>query len=186
MCSTKRRRESSAPAEEEKRKVRVECRGFGSCALDDLEPFQGGLKSITRENAEALKRNIARNGFSSPFFVWRNGKRRMLLDGHQRLRALLELRREGWEVGPLPYAEVDAADECEAKRKLLAIASQFGDFEREEAARVLGLAGGDGIADELRLPPGAMSEESVRMPDEAKSVDRFELARKCRKCGYEF
>lgn len=109
--------------------IRVTCHAADVLPVDSLVEFQGNLKTISRENLDKLKRSILRHGFSAPIFVWR-GSDNHILDGHQRLRALLEFRQEGYNLPLLPVVFIDAEDEKEAKEKLLYITSQYGDFDK--------------------------------------------------------
>ena len=96
--------------------------------LDQLEEFQGNLKSLGKTEYAKLKQSIAEKGFIVPVFAWRNGSdKRKLLDGHQRIRVI---RNEGWEIdGGIPIVEIAATDEKDAKEKLLAIVSRYGRVE---------------------------------------------------------
>jgi len=50
-----------------------------------------------------------------------------ILDGHSRVKALLELKKEGHKIpSKLPVDYIRAATKKEAKEKLLGIASQYG------------------------------------------------------------
>ena len=90
-----------------------------------LEPFQGNLKDLSEREYTKLKKSIQENGVIVPFFVWQEtGK---LLDGHQRQRVFM---REGWRVD-VPVVYISAADEQDAKRKLLVISSQYGRVTQE-------------------------------------------------------
>ena len=97
-------------------------------SLDEIEEFQGGLKSLSEIEYGKLKQSIAEKGFIVPCFAWRNGSSKWkLLDGHQRVRVI---RKEGWQLdGGLPVVEVVAENERDAKEKLLAIVSRYGRVE---------------------------------------------------------
>ena len=89
------------------KQVRITCAGAGEIDLDRVVAFQGELKSITRKNLEKLKSRILKNGFNVPYHIWidKQGKKETyyILDGHQRTKALHELRAQGYEVPPLPF-----------------------------------------------------------------------------------
>jgi DNA modification methylase len=91
--------------------------------IDSFKPLQGELKDLSQENYNKLKNSILKHGFNIPVFVW-NG---YLLDGHQRQRVLLQ---EGWNV-EVPYVEIEAETELEAKEILLKITSQYGKITME-------------------------------------------------------
>jgi hypothetical protein len=96
--------------------------------LDQLEEFQGNLKSLGKTEYAKLKQSITEKGFIVPCFAWRNGSDKWkLLDGHQRVRVI---RNEGWEIeGGIPIVEIAATDDRDAKEKLLAIVSRYGRVE---------------------------------------------------------
>lgn len=113
-------------------KIKIKCAGSRKVAFDDLIPMQGNLKELKEENYQKLKKQILDLGFSAPFFVWSYSKGEVknkleLLDGHQRYRTLARMREEGISI-PLevPIVDVDASDLDEAKRKILAISSNYG------------------------------------------------------------
>lgn len=62
--------------------------------IDQIEAFQGKLKSTDLTNFNKLKKSILAYGFSFPIFVWNN----KILDGHQRLAAVKRLVDEGEEL----------------------------------------------------------------------------------------
>lgn len=96
--------------------------------LDDIQPFQGSLKSLDSISHERLAKSMRELGFSFPEFVWRHPDGRWLcIDGHQRLAVLAA---EGWTVdGGVPVVEIEAADEQEAAKKLLVASSSYGKVE---------------------------------------------------------
>ena len=96
--------------------------------LDQIEEFQGKLKSLGKTEYAKLKQSITEKGFIVPCFAWRNGSDKWkLLDGHQRIRVI---RNEGWEIeGGIPIVEIAATDDRDAKEKLLAIVSRYGRVE---------------------------------------------------------
>ena len=70
------------------------------------------------------------NGFCAPFFIWERDSDAMCLDGHGRINVLCGLREAGIPIpGLYPIARIDAVDEADARRKLLAITSQYGEFQ---------------------------------------------------------
>ena len=101
-------------------------------ALDDLQGFQGDLKTLSEENYRKLREEIIRDGFSEPISVWHKGtKPYFILNGHQRLTTLRRMREDGFEVPPIPISFVDALDEKAAKRKVLALTSQYGEITQD-------------------------------------------------------
>jgi len=53
----------------ESKKIRITCDAAITMPIDDLEAFQGKLKSITEAEFEKLKAAILKYGFSFPVFV---------------------------------------------------------------------------------------------------------------------
>lgn len=111
--------------------VKIACQGSAELSIDSLEPFQGNLKDLSKENYEKLKKEILDLGFSEPISVWQVGQKNYVLGGHQRLRTLLAMRTEGYAVPNIPVSFVQAANEKEAKRKILALTSQYGEMTRQ-------------------------------------------------------
>ncbi len=111
--------------------IRIACKAAFSLELKDLQELQGDLKSLSKKNYAKLKREILSEGFSAPFFIWQDSHQNYILDGHQRIRVLRQLEQEGYEIPALPVVPVEAIDLDDAKRKLLAFASQYGEMNSE-------------------------------------------------------
>ena len=134
------------------KEIKVACKGAGVLDIAQIVDFQGNLKRRGIEDIEKLKTSILKYGFSFPFFIWVNNGINYCFDGHGRLMALKELRKEGYSVPELPVVYVEAKDEDEAKQKLLRLNSQYGQMTLES---VLDFAKGlDLIAEELSLMDG--------------------------------
>ena len=91
-----------------------------------LTPFQGALKDLTKDNYARLLKSLAEFGWIVPFFIWHYNDQWLVSDGHQRLRVLTKEKIEPFE---LPYIEIEAANEQEAKKRLLVISSQYGTID---------------------------------------------------------
>lgn len=89
-----------------------------------VKPLQGNLKDLTKENFEKLEKVLVKRGFDIPVFMW-NG---FILDGHQRVRVAQEINLKPYEV---PYIEIEAENELEAKKRVLEISSQYGTITQE-------------------------------------------------------
>ena len=114
------------------KKIEVKCRGAELADIDQLQPLQGNLKDLTTENYNKLKKEILELGFSEPFSVWRHEGKLNVLNGHQRLRVLKQLReKEGYDVPKVPINTVEAKDLAEAQRKILALTSNYGSITRD-------------------------------------------------------
>lgn len=98
---------------------------------------------MTGEDYLALERELITVGFRDPFKVWQDVARGVgvsavanyVLDGHQRLRILRELRKMGWTIPALPFDPVECTDEKDAHRQVLAFTSQYGKMTTESAFR---------------------------------------------------
>ncbi len=150
------------------KEIRITCAGAGTIELERVAGLQGNLKTINRKNLEKLKNRILKHGFNVPYHIWVHDGEYTLLDGHQRTRALLELRATGYEIPPLPYDSIEAKDFNDAKDKLLGISSQYGDFTIEGIQEfTVGLE----IDTDLRLPSGEFRLEAALAAEEDEGED---------------
>ena len=94
--------------------------------LAQLQPFQGDLKDLPKEQYRQLRASILKEGFMAPVFVWK----KKILDGHQRTSVLIN---EGWEIegGEVPVVEIVASSAQAAARKLLKLTSSYGKPQAE-------------------------------------------------------
>ena len=105
--------------------------------LGSVVGLQGKLKSLSAVNYDRLKQSMLKRDFFVPLFVWVDKSESpvvhlRLMDGHQRVLTLRKMKDEGFTVpAELPAVMIDAADEIEARDKLLAIVSQFGEIDKE-------------------------------------------------------
>jgi hypothetical protein len=111
-----------------KKTIEIKCKGADTLPIDRIVEFQGELKKLSKENENKLRNSILKHGFIAPFFVWDDHGEWKLLDGHQRLKTLLKMREEGYDIPMLPVDYIEADSEEDAKRKLLHISSQYGEF----------------------------------------------------------
>lgn len=98
-------------------------------SIQDMNDFQGDLKHLSATAKKKLKNSIMKKGFRIPIFIWQNN----ILDGHQRMEAIQSLIDDGHELenNELPYVEIYADDEKDAKEMLLAISSRYGEMTVE-------------------------------------------------------
>ena len=153
--------------------LRVTCKGAQTLPLDRIEEFQGNLKRLSKKNLEKLKKRIIEDGFNVPFFVWDHEGQYKVLDGHQRLRALQSLREDGWDMPLLPVAFIEASDESDARKKLLAISSQYGEFDASELSEWLDEIGGD-VAETLRLVDKPLPMDNVQQEESQSDNEKEE------------
>jgi hypothetical protein len=108
------------------KKIRIACKGATALDLEEFHEFQGELKTLSKPDYERLKKEIDANGFSFAVHVWKNKGKHFILDGHQRLRTVKQMVAEGYRCPAIPISIVDADSLKQAKHKLLAAASQYG------------------------------------------------------------
>jgi len=108
--------------------VKINCTGAGTLNIDQLNPLQGALKILTDDNYAKFRAEIEKDGFIEPVSVWEDPKsaKIFIMNGHQRVDGLKRMREEGWKIPQIPVNMIEAKDMKEAKRKLLALASQYG------------------------------------------------------------
>ncbi len=135
--------------------VRIACKGSARKELDDLEPFQGNLKKLSELDGVKLRKEILELGFSEPISIWQHAGKNFILNGHQRLAVLKGLRDEGYSIPPLPVSLVEADSCAQAKRKVLALTSQYGEITQ------------DGLVEFLQNADISLEEavESFRFPE---------------------
>lgn len=91
--------------------------------------LQGDFKTITDERLAKLKRTIIKHGFDYPIFLWLDDEKTYwILDGHQRIRALESLEKDGFKIDNIPYCSVEAKTKKEAAEKILYLNSVYGEI----------------------------------------------------------
>lgn len=119
---------------EEYGEITIACRGNESLPIDKIVDFQGDLKKLSEKNLLKLCKSIFINNFCAPFFVFNldHGVTYQIGDGHGRLKALLAIREAGIPIPAFfPTVEISAENEADARKKLLAITSQYGRFQKQ-------------------------------------------------------
>lgn len=165
--------------------IEIKSQGARSIDIADLKPLQGNLKTLSETNYNKLKGEILKLGFSEPISVWIKGKTNFILNGHQRLLTLQRMRGDGYEIPSIPVSIIDAKDDNEAKRKILALTSQYGEMTNDGLSEFLD--GTDIDFEEVDLsfrfpeldmdefkkslePEVESSEQDDEVPDEAPAV----------------
>ena len=132
--------------------IAVNCKSADTLPIDRILEFQGELKKLSKQNRDKLMNSILKHGFIAPLFVWHDSGDYRLLDGHQRLATLIHMRQKGYDIPMLPVDYIQADSEDDAKRKLLQITSQYGEFSIEGIQEFT--AGIDFDFDSIRLTDG--------------------------------
>ena len=172
--------------------VQIRCLTKDNADLASLKPFQGSLKNLSKANYQKLKNQIVTQGFSFPVFVWVCDGVNYLLDGHQRTRVLSKMKKEGWQIPPIPIVKVEAADYMEAKQKLLSATSQYGEIQGEGLYEFITDAGltPDYLLENLRLPEIDLESFTAEFYDAGEDEDDAKddgpkPPKTCPHCGLE-
>lgn len=102
--------------------------------LSELEVFQKNYKDLKKSNYEKLKKNIMKNGFIMPFFVWFNDNKYNIIDGTQRFVTLNRMQKEGIDI-PLEYEclVIEANSYDDALTYIQTYSSQYGTINKKGA-----------------------------------------------------
>tara|TARA_R110002126_G_C10430917_1_gene498147 strand:+ start:102 stop:860 length:759 start_codon:yes stop_codon:yes gene_type:complete len=112
--------------------INITCEGHSKLWPSTLVPFQGNLKDLTDANFKKLRGEILRLGFSEPLSVWQHDGINYVINGHQRLRVITRMLEDGYELSePLPVNLIHAKNKKEAKQKVLALTSQYGQMTND-------------------------------------------------------
>lgn len=111
------------------RTIEIKCKGSDVISIDQLTFFQGKLKKLSEESYQRLKHSILSLGFSFPVSAWKYRNKVMILDAHQRVDTLIRMRQEGYVIPDIPVVWIEAKDQQEAARKVLAATSQYGEMQ---------------------------------------------------------
>ncbi len=145
------------------KQIQIKCKGHTSLPYTKLVPFQGDLKDLSKENYNKLKKSILELGFSEPCSVWLDDGVYKVLNAHQRVRVVKQMVEiEGYSCPDLPVNLIEADSIKEAKKKVLAFTSQFGEITNDGLFGFMTDAGLD----------MAWAKESLRFPE--ISFDKFE------------
>lgn len=152
--------------------ISIRCTGAAAIDIEDLSPFQDDIKTMTPSTLKKLENVIISQGFSEPIAVWQNDGRNWILNGHQRHTALQSLRSKGWFIPPIPVAIVEADDEDEARKKVLTLASQFGDFNQDHLLEFVAKArlDTDWIRNNARLAAGDFKWPTLKSDEDAEPL----------------
>ena len=149
--------------------IKITCKTNDSLNLADMTELQGGLKSRTDIDYDKIKLSIIKFGFSFPFFIWNDGDKNYLLDGHGRFATLCKMQKDGYEIPELPVVFVECKDKKEAKQKLLRLNSQYGKMTKES---VLEFAEDiDLNFEEIALPDTVIDFSTEEEPQETEGDD---------------
>lgn len=158
------------------RAITIRCAGAKNLALEDLNILQGNLKDLSEENYNKLKREILNHGFSEPPSVWFNEGKWWLLNGTQRTRVLTGMKAEGYFIPPIPVSIIEADDITQAKEKVLALTSQYGEITDTGLYEFMNESGIDlSYLDDLRFPEIDLDEWREGYQSEAQPGQDVEI-----------
>lgn len=162
--------------------------------LSKLTPFQENMKTLSDANYKKLRREIEETGFSFAVHVWENMGHLFILDGHQRVECLRRMYED--RPDPLvPVVKVSAVDFKEAKRKVMAAASQYGEFNTDNLRKMIDTSGLTEVqcAESFHFPEidlkamfNLQNFEPGTEEDQAKLDEKKIIIRECPNCGKHF
>jgi hypothetical protein len=166
--------------------------------VDQLEPLQGELKTLSEANFNKLRKSMLDKGFKLSLHVWKNGGVNYLIDGHQRVHVLQQMKKQGIEVPPIPCVIVQARTYSEAKETVLLAVSQYGKLNKTGFQEFI--EGEDFDLDEFDFPDITddflnvddnqdKETEVMKDVDGAKELDPDDFDdfdHQCPKCGFCF
>lgn len=95
--------------------------------LDAFNELQEDFKITESDKLAKLQMLIITRGFKYAFKAWKDPEGKLwIIDAHQRKKALIDLRKAGFEIPPIPYEPIYAADKKEAVEEIAAYNSEFG------------------------------------------------------------
>ena len=169
--------------------ISIKCDCDKTIDFHELQSFQGGLKEHTESDYEKAKKSILQYGWSFVLYYWNDGKKKWIIDGHNRCEVLSRLEAEGYIIPPVPAIEVFCKNRKEAKQKLLRLNSTYGRLSKES---VLEFAEDIELNfDEIALPDTTIDFEDEQAPQETEGdddipdVDEKEKPNSERGCMYE-
>lgn len=174
-------------------KDRIE--GLEFKTLEELIVFQGNLKELSKEGYEKLKNSLLVNDNIGIFYIWKNN----ILDGHQRVYTLLELKKTGIKMPEKwPCIKVRADSLKQAKKFILQYTSQHGRIVEEGLYEFLHTsdltAEFDALKFELDLPgidldrfeEGYFKDTTIEDINEGEVGGNIETKHSCPKCGHKW
>lgn len=155
--------------------------------ISKLTPFQGKLKTLDDKNFNKLRKSIIDEGFSFTVHVWENGGVTYIIDGHQRVSVLTQMRKQGIEVPPISCSFVSAKTYRDAKKLVLLAVSQYGKIQKDGFLEFVD--GEDFDFEDYDFPDFVMPIPDLNFAP-GKEDDQGKLDRKkpieCPHCGHEF
>ena len=94
--------------------------------LDAFNELQEDFKTPDADKSAKLQMLIITRGFKYAFKAWKDSDGKLwIIDAHQRRKALLTLRKNGFTIPEIPYEPIFAKDKKEAVEEIAAYNSEF-------------------------------------------------------------
>ena len=151
-----------------------------------LQPKE--LKDTDQATIDKLKNSLLKNGFASPFNVWKSGKITYILDGHHREKAIKELESENNKIpSMLPANFLKCKDKREAKKMVLVFNSHYATINQGSLFDFVSDLDLEGIQAEIEINDidfeqfenietvNSEDDEWVGMPDFEEKEDDFKV-----------
>lgn len=95
--------------------------------IDQFLELQEDFKITDSDKLPKLQMLIITRGFKYAFKAWKDDDGKLwIIDAHQRRKALLALRKSGFDIPDIPYEPIFAKDKKEAVEEIAAYNSEFG------------------------------------------------------------
>ena len=139
----------------------------------ELYDFQDDFKhEIEPEALKKLKNSLIRHGVFVPKFVWLDGEKACIIDGHQTRKALESLEAEGYTIPPIPYVEIQAESRANAAEKLLQINSRYAKIN-PESDFLRDLENAKELLERIEIPEIRLDLIDVPKIDPADNIDEI-------------
>lgn len=100
--------------------------GLPTAPIDDFFELQEDFKIPDQDKLAKLQMLIITRGFKYSFKAWKDPDGKLwIIDAHQRRKALLSLRRSGFDIPPIPYEPIFCQTKEEAVFEIAAYNSEF-------------------------------------------------------------
>lgn len=112
--------------------VVVRCEGANTLPLESFTEFQGELKSLQKQDYDKLKAQLLdpQIGFCEPINVWKTEGKFLIANGHQRIRTLSVMKKEGVSIPHIPVSWVFPNSIEEFAKIVLSLCAQYGKIEK--------------------------------------------------------